>query len=57
MYLTDTATVTGHILYVDGGAHFGRWYMQGVFVMTSDTTTAGGRLRAVQQSSWKSSSQ
>jgi NAD(P)-dependent dehydrogenase (short-subunit alcohol dehydrogenase family) len=25
MYLTDAATVTGHILYVDGGAHSGRW--------------------------------
>ena len=25
MYLTDAPTVTGHILYVDGGAHFGRW--------------------------------
>jgi NAD(P)-dependent dehydrogenase (short-subunit alcohol dehydrogenase family) len=25
MYLTDAQTVTGHILYVDGGAHFGRW--------------------------------
>jgi NAD(P)-dependent dehydrogenase (short-subunit alcohol dehydrogenase family) len=25
MYLMDAATVTGHILYVDGGAHFGRW--------------------------------
>ena len=25
MYLTDSETVTGHILYVDGGAHFGRW--------------------------------
>jgi enoyl-[acyl-carrier-protein] reductase (NADH) len=25
MYLTDAATVMGHILYVDGGAHFGRW--------------------------------
>jgi len=25
MYLTDAATVTGHVLYVDGGAHFGRW--------------------------------
>ena len=25
MYLIDAATVTGHILYVDGGAHFGRW--------------------------------
>src|ERR1700758_1518175 len=24
-YLTDAATVTGHVLYVDGGAHFGRW--------------------------------
>jgi NAD(P)-dependent dehydrogenase (short-subunit alcohol dehydrogenase family) len=24
-YLTDAATVTGHILHVDGGAHFGRW--------------------------------
>ncbi|MBK7406012.1 MAG: SDR family oxidoreductase [Phycisphaerales bacterium] len=25
MYLTGASTVTGHILYVDGGAHFGRW--------------------------------
>src|SRR5215813_13256696 len=25
IYLTDAATVTGEILYVDGGAHFGRW--------------------------------
>jgi NAD(P)-dependent dehydrogenase (short-subunit alcohol dehydrogenase family) len=25
MYLTHAATVTGQILYVDGGAHFGRW--------------------------------
>lgn len=25
MYLTAAATVTGDILYVDGGAHFGRW--------------------------------
>ena len=25
LYLMDAATVTGHILYVDGGAHFGRW--------------------------------
>jgi NAD(P)-dependent dehydrogenase (short-subunit alcohol dehydrogenase family) len=25
MYLTDAATVTGDILYVDGGAHYGRW--------------------------------
>jgi NAD(P)-dependent dehydrogenase (short-subunit alcohol dehydrogenase family) len=25
MYLTDAETVTGHILYVDGGAHLGRW--------------------------------
>jgi NAD(P)-dependent dehydrogenase (short-subunit alcohol dehydrogenase family) len=25
MYLTDAETVTGHILYVDGGAHFGHW--------------------------------
>jgi NAD(P)-dependent dehydrogenase (short-subunit alcohol dehydrogenase family) len=25
LYLTSAATVTGHILYVDGGAHFGRW--------------------------------
>lgn len=25
MYLTGAAAVTGHILYVDGGAHFGRW--------------------------------
>jgi enoyl-[acyl-carrier-protein] reductase (NADH) len=25
MYLTGAATVTGHILSVDGGAHFGRW--------------------------------
>jgi NAD(P)-dependent dehydrogenase (short-subunit alcohol dehydrogenase family) len=25
MYLTEANTVTGEILYVDGGAHFGRW--------------------------------
>ena len=25
MYLIDAGTVTGHILYVDGGAHVGRW--------------------------------
>jgi NAD(P)-dependent dehydrogenase (short-subunit alcohol dehydrogenase family) len=25
VYLTHAATVTGDILYVDGGAHFGRW--------------------------------
>ena len=25
MYLTDAATVTGDILYVDGASHFGRW--------------------------------
>src|SRR5215831_14630656 len=25
MYLTEAATVTGQTLYVDGGAHFGRW--------------------------------
>ncbi len=25
LYLTDAATVTGDILYVDGGSHFGRW--------------------------------
>ncbi len=25
MYVTDAATVTGSILYVDGGSHFGRW--------------------------------
>jgi NAD(P)-dependent dehydrogenase (short-subunit alcohol dehydrogenase family) len=25
MYLTNAATVTGHILYVDGGSHVGRW--------------------------------
>ncbi len=25
VYLTEAATVTGDILYVDGGAHFGRW--------------------------------
>jgi NAD(P)-dependent dehydrogenase (short-subunit alcohol dehydrogenase family) len=24
-YLTEASTVTGQILYVDGGAHFGRW--------------------------------
>ena len=45
LYLTDAAPVTGHILSVDGGAHVGRWYMQGVFVMTSDATTTEGRLR------------
>lgn len=25
MFLTEAATVTGDTLYVDGGAHFGRW--------------------------------
>jgi NAD(P)-dependent dehydrogenase (short-subunit alcohol dehydrogenase family) len=25
MYLTEATTVTGEILYVDGGAHFGSW--------------------------------
>jgi NAD(P)-dependent dehydrogenase (short-subunit alcohol dehydrogenase family) len=25
LYLTDASTVTGDILYVDGGSHFGRW--------------------------------
>src|SRR6478672_8403454 len=25
LYLTDAPTVTGHILYVDGGSHVGRW--------------------------------
>jgi len=25
LYLTDATTVTGQILFVDGGAHFGRW--------------------------------
>jgi NAD(P)-dependent dehydrogenase (short-subunit alcohol dehydrogenase family) len=25
LYLTDATTVTGDTLYVDGGAHFGRW--------------------------------
>jgi NAD(P)-dependent dehydrogenase (short-subunit alcohol dehydrogenase family) len=25
MYLIDAATVTGNILYVDGGSHLGRW--------------------------------
>jgi NAD(P)-dependent dehydrogenase (short-subunit alcohol dehydrogenase family) len=25
MYLTDAVTVTGDTLYVDGGAHLGRW--------------------------------
>jgi NAD(P)-dependent dehydrogenase (short-subunit alcohol dehydrogenase family) len=25
LYLTDAETVTGNTLYVDGGAHFGRW--------------------------------
>jgi NAD(P)-dependent dehydrogenase (short-subunit alcohol dehydrogenase family) len=25
LYLTDAATVTGNILFVDGGSHFGRW--------------------------------
>jgi NAD(P)-dependent dehydrogenase (short-subunit alcohol dehydrogenase family) len=25
LYLTEAVTVTGQILYVDGGAHFGRW--------------------------------
>jgi enoyl-[acyl-carrier-protein] reductase (NADH) len=25
IYLTEAATVTGDILYVDGGSHFGHW--------------------------------
>ena len=25
LYRTNASTVTGPILYVDGGAHFGRW--------------------------------
>jgi NAD(P)-dependent dehydrogenase (short-subunit alcohol dehydrogenase family) len=25
LYVTESPTVTGHVLYVDGGAHFGRW--------------------------------
>lgn len=25
LHLTEAKTVTGHILYVDGGSHFGRW--------------------------------
>jgi len=25
LYLTDAPTVTGHILYVDGGSHLGNW--------------------------------
>jgi NAD(P)-dependent dehydrogenase (short-subunit alcohol dehydrogenase family) len=25
LYLTDAATVTGETIYVDGGAHLGRW--------------------------------
>jgi NAD(P)-dependent dehydrogenase (short-subunit alcohol dehydrogenase family) len=25
LYLTGAATVTGQVVYVDGGAHFGRW--------------------------------
>ena len=25
LFLTESATITGDILYVDGGAHFGRW--------------------------------
>jgi NAD(P)-dependent dehydrogenase (short-subunit alcohol dehydrogenase family) len=25
MYLTNAPTITGNILYVDGGAHCGRW--------------------------------
>jgi NAD(P)-dependent dehydrogenase (short-subunit alcohol dehydrogenase family) len=25
MYLTDATTVTGDTIFVDGGAHFGRW--------------------------------
>ena len=25
VYLTEAETITGHILYVDGGSHFGRW--------------------------------
>jgi NAD(P)-dependent dehydrogenase (short-subunit alcohol dehydrogenase family) len=25
LYLTDAPKVSGHILYIDGGAYFGRW--------------------------------
>jgi hypothetical protein len=25
MFLTDAATITGQTIFVDGGAHFGRW--------------------------------
>jgi NAD(P)-dependent dehydrogenase (short-subunit alcohol dehydrogenase family) len=42
MYLTDAATVTGHTLYVDGGAHFGRWYMERS--VHHDPDTASGNL-------------
>jgi hypothetical protein len=44
MCLTDAATVTGDILYVDGGAHLGRCQLNGGLVMTTKTTTAEDRL-------------
>jgi hypothetical protein len=46
LYLTDAATVTGHILYFDGGAHFGRWLRDGAFVMI--TKAACRRLPAAE---------
>src|SRR6202171_2587867 len=57
MYLTDAATVTGNILYVDGGAHFDRWYWKRAFVMTTNTTSAQPRpLRPGARRTWKEES-
>src|SRR5262249_10315513 len=44
LYLTDAATVTGDILYVDGGAHRGRWSGKGAFVEGSAGTQEGGHM-------------
>src|SRR5262249_14216898 len=33
----------GHILYVDGGSHLGRWELKAAFVMTTNATTAEDR--------------
>jgi NAD(P)-dependent dehydrogenase (short-subunit alcohol dehydrogenase family) len=47
--LTDAATITGHILYVDGGAPVGHWSSGAVRAMTAKqrmTTTVLRRMSA-----------
>src|SRR5262245_24937037 len=38
------AEVAGHLLYVAGGAHFGRWYGKEAFVDGSTGSPEGGRM-------------